>query len=73
MRQNKQKNISIVACAISRLVIFIYFSPRRLILFFYLIFELMDNACFLFLYKITVFSSKGKFINSATSDLYNLS
>ena len=24
---------------------------------------------FLFLYKITVFSSKGKFINSATSDL----
>ena len=28
----------------------------------------MDNACFLFLYKITVFSSKGKFINSATSN-----
>jgi len=34
IRQNKQKNISIVACAISRLVIFVYFSPRRLILFF---------------------------------------
>ena len=34
IRQNKQKNISIVACSISRLVIFIYFSPRRLILFF---------------------------------------
>ena len=34
IRQNKQKNISIVACAISRLVIFIYFSPHRLILFF---------------------------------------
>lgn len=28
----------------------------------------MDNACFFFLYKITVFSSKGKFINSATSN-----
>ena len=33
IRQNKQKNISIVACTISRFVIFIYFSPRRLILF----------------------------------------
>ena len=32
------------------------------------IFKLMDNACFFFLYKITVFSSKGKFINSATSN-----
>ena len=68
IRQNKQKNISIVACAISRLVIFIYFSPRRLILFFTLYLNWWIMLVFLFLYKITVFSSKGKFVNSAISD-----
>ena len=73
IRQNKQKNISIVACAISRLVIFVYFSPRRLILFFTLYLNWWIMLVFLFLYKITVFSSKGKFINSATSNLTFLS